>query len=121
LERETPGQQKNVIGRPETLAQKQPIRNWRFRSHKLQNGYIIEVRSEREVGSFDKFVSSLRSHVPKAILTPGQVSVQYTSLNKDRMRFAFPESRTLNDKVVDLSTTKSFEGPFLNAEVGRNG
>jgi hypothetical protein len=117
-ERETPGQAKNVIGRPENLSQKQPVRNWRFRSHKLQNGYVIEVRSEREIGSFQKFVSVLRTRIPKAILTPGKVSVDYTSLSKDRMKFAFPDSRILNGKAVDLSATKLFEGPFLNAEVG---
>jgi hypothetical protein len=117
-ERETPGQAKNVIGRPENLPQKQPIRNWRFRSHKLQNGYVIEVRSEREIGSFQKFVSSLQSRIPRATLTPGKVSVEYTSLSKDRMKFSFPDTRMLNGKTVDLSATKLFEGPFLNAEVG---
>jgi len=117
-EREAPGQAKNVIGRPENLAQKQTIRNWRFRSHHNQNGYVIEVRSEREIGSFRKFVSSLRTHIPRAVLVPGKVSVAYTSLNNDRMTFAFPESRMLNGKAVDLSKTKLFEGPFLNAEVG---
>jgi hypothetical protein len=34
------------------------------------------------------------------------------------MHFAFPASRSLNGKDVDLTKTKLFEGPFLNAEVG---
>ncbi len=117
-ENDPPGQQKNVIGRPETLAKKQGARNWRFRSHKLQNGYVIEVRSEKEIGSFDKFVGLLRSRRPKATLTPGKVSVEYTSLNNDRMVFSYPEGRTLNGKPVDLKATKLFEGPYLNADVG---
>jgi hypothetical protein len=117
-EKEVFGQQKNVIGRPEDLKKAQAIRNWRFRSYHLQNGYIIEVRSEKEVGSFEKFVNELRSHRPKATLTPGNVSVEYTTLNKDRMKFSFPDTRLFNGKPVDLSRTKLFEGPFLNADVG---
>ncbi len=93
-------------------------RNWRFRSHKLQNGYVIEVRSERESGSFEKFAASLRARIPKASLIPGKVSVEYTTPEKDRMAFAFPDSRRLNGKAVDITKTKLFEGPFLNAEVG---
>ncbi|MCC6398241.1 MAG: hypothetical protein IT282_14605, partial [Bacteroidetes bacterium] len=117
-EYDPPGQAKSVTGRPEMSGSKPQERNWRFRSHKLQNGYVIEVRSEREIGSFEKFTASLRSRLPKAVLTPGKVSVEYTTLGKDRMAFTFPETRHLNGKVVDLTKTKLFEGPYLNAEVG---
>lgn len=117
-EHDPPGQAKNVIGRPEMSTKKLQERNWRFRSHKLQNGYVIEVRSEREAGSFEKFAASLRARLPKASLSPGKVSVEYTTLEKDRMVFAFPDSRRLNGKVVDITKTKLFEGPYLNAEVG---
>jgi hypothetical protein len=92
--------------------------NWRLRSYKLQNGYVIEVRSKDEIGSFDRFKSELRSHVPKAILKPGSVSVRYSTLGGDKMDFAFPEKRALNGTPQDLSKTKLFDGPFLNAEVG---
>ena len=34
------------------------------------------------------------------------------------MPTAYANSRILNGKAVDLSATKLFEGPFLNAEVG---
>ena len=118
-ETDPPGQQKNVIGRPENTRDQQtgPI-NWRLRSHKLQNGYVIEVRSEKEVGSFDAFVARLRTHIPRATLAPGKVAVEYTSLGKDRMVFGFPERRVLNGKTVDLSTYRLFDGPFLHADVG---
>ncbi|MBI5471378.1 MAG: hypothetical protein HY961_03445 [Ignavibacteriae bacterium] len=99
-------------------AQKEENDFWRLRSHELQNGYVIEVRSKSEIGSFEKFVASLRTRIPKSVLKPGSVSVRYTTLNNDKMYFAFPDVRTLNGKAVDLSKTKLFDSPFLHAEVG---
>ncbi len=113
------GQVKNVEGRPQnTVDRSKEAGNWRFRSSMLQNGYVVEVRSKSEIGSFDKFTSALRKHIPKASLKPGNVAVDYLTLANDRMSFGFPEKRVLNGKTVDLSKTKLFEGPYLNAEVG---
>ena len=92
--------------------------HWRLRSYHPQNGYVIEVRSAAEVGTFEKFCAGLRTHIPRATLAPGKVSVEYVTLDKQRMQFAFPESRTLNGATVDLTTYRLFEGPFLNADVG---
>ncbi len=117
-ERETPAQAKNLIGRPENVPPDNIIVNWRLRSHHPQNGYVIEVRSVSEVGSFEKFCAGLASHIPRATLTPGHVSVEYTTLEHHVMRFGFPDSRVLDGNAVDLSTYKLFEGPFLNADVG---
>ena len=117
-ETDPPGQKKNVIGRPESIQEPAGPINWRLRSHKLQNGYVIEVRSAAEVGSFDAFVAQLRKHIPKATLTPGNVSVTYTTIGNDRMSFAFPEKRSLNGKAVDLTSYRLYDGPFLNANVG---
>ena len=91
---------------------------WRLRSHELQNGYVVEVRSKSEIGSFEKFTVGLRTHIPKTTLNPGKVSVEYTTLNKDKMYFSFPNVRKLNGKQVDLSQTKLFDSPFLHADVG---
>lgn len=118
-ETDPPGQQKNVIGRPETMKDQQTTpMNWRLRSHQLQNGYVVEVRSAREVGSFGKFTAGLRAHIPKATLLPGKVAVDYVSISKDRMSFGFPDRRVLNGAKVDLTTYKLFDGPFLHADVG---
>ncbi len=117
-EYEKPGQSLNTIGRPEMRPEEKPQGNWRLRSHKLQNGYVIEVRSRSEMGSFEKFQKRLRSHIPKATLAPGRVSVQYVALDGDRMSFSFPEGRILNGKSVDLKNYLLFDGPFLKAEVG---
>jgi hypothetical protein len=107
----------NDIGRPQ-LERVKETGNWRLRSHKPQNGYVIEVRSKDEIGSFAQFQAALNTHTPAATLQPGLVSVQYSTLGGDKMDFAFPEKRTLNGNAIDLSKTKLFEGPFINAEVG---
>jgi hypothetical protein len=117
-EHETPGQAKNDIGRPSETDRSKETGNWRFRSHTLQNGYVIEVRSRREAGSFEKFSANLRSRRPVATLAPGKVSVTYRTLGNDTMKFSFPDGRALNGKAVDLAKTKLFDGPFLKAEVG---
>ncbi|HEX7573164.1 MAG TPA: hypothetical protein VF514_08710, partial [Bacteroidota bacterium] len=57
--------------------------NWRFRSHRLQNGEVVEVRSKDEIGSFEKFCAALRARKPKAVLKPSAVSVEYTTLGND--------------------------------------
>ena len=92
--------------------------NFRFRSHKLQNGYVIEAHSKDEAGSFEKFCEQLRAHIPSATLVPGKVSVSYRTLGNDKMVFAFPGTRTLNGKTVDLSKQKLFDSPFAQADVG---
>jgi len=118
-EHELVGQAKNVEGRPQdTVDRSLETGNWRLRSHKLQNGYVVEVRSKEEIGTFEKFAKALRSRIPKATLQPAQVSVEYTTLGNEKMSFSFPEGRRLNGKLVDLRKTQLFEGPFLNAAVG---
>ena len=92
--------------------------NWRLRSHQLQNGYVIEVRSQTESGSFAAFQEKLRAQRPVARLQPQKVAVNYTNLAGAKMSFAFPDTRQLNGKPVDLTKYKLFAGPFLNAEVG---
>jgi hypothetical protein len=95
-EHDTPGQVKNAIGRPEDIARSGETGNWRF----------------------GKFCAGLRARRPRAVLKPGAVSVDYTTLAGDRMRFAFPDTRVLNGKTIDLTTTPLFDGPFLHAAVG---
>ncbi len=118
-EPDSPGQAPNTTtGWPLKGSAPPPVHYWRLRSHALQNGYVIEVRSRSEVGSFDHFRSALRARVPRAHMAPGAVSVQYESFGNGTMAFTFPETRTLNGKPVDLSQCPLFESPFLHAAVG---
>ena len=115
---EAPGREKTTVGRPGDLPRSEEPGNWRLRSHNLQNGYVIEVRSRGEIGSFGKFCDVLRGKKPRAVLKPGAVSVKYSSPGNGLLSFAFPDSRMLDGKRVDLSKTRLFDGPFLAAEVG---
>jgi hypothetical protein len=115
---EASGQSKNTIGRPEDIDKRKKDGAWRLRSYHPQNGYVIEVRSKDEIGSFDRFSASLRERIPEASLDPGSVGVRYISLAGDEMVFAFPDKRMLNGKTVEYGNADLFEGPFLNAEVG---
>ncbi len=116
-ELENPANKLNDIGRPQ-LERVKETGNWRLRSHKRQNGYVVEVRSKDEIGSFEQFKAGLRKHIPKATLLPGKVSLRYKTLSGEAMEFAFPEKRVLNDKIIDLTKTRLFDGPFLSADVG---
>lgn len=116
-ELDNPANKLNDIGRPQ-LERVKETGNWRLRSHKLQNGYVIEVRSKDEIGSFEQFKAGLQKHKPKATLLPGKVSLRYKTLGGDSMEFEFPEKRLLNGKFIDLSKTRLFDGPFLSADVG---
>ncbi len=118
-EKESSGQAVSTsVGRPEPTSEGQRISIWRLRSHKPQNGYVIEVRSKDEIGSFEKFSEKLRSHKPVARLVPGKVTVVYTTLAGDRMYFAFPDVRKLNGASINLAKYKLFDSPFLSADVG---
>ncbi len=114
---ENPANRLNDVGRP-VLEREKETGNWRLRSHKLQNGYVVEVRSKDEIGSFERFRAELKKRIPKSTLAPGHVAVEYTTLGGDNMQFRFPEDRKLNGVAVDLSRTKLFDGPYLQADVG---
>lgn len=117
-EYEHPGQVKNTIGRPEMQQGQSSMGNLRLRSYKLQNGYVVEVRSKSEIGSFGNFTKKLTSNTPRAVLKPGAVTVEYRTIDGDRMKFSFPDGRVLNGKAVDLKKTRLFDSPFLSADVG---
>lgn len=91
---------------------------FRLRSHHPQNGYIVEVRSKGEVGSFARFVSMLRSHVPVASLKPEAVAATYRTIDGRLLSFRFPDERILNGRKIDLGNTPLFDNPFMRAAVG---
>jgi hypothetical protein len=111
------GVEKNDIGAPADLRRPgEPY--WRLRSHRLQNGYVVEVRSREETGSFSDFCDALRRHIPVATLLVEKVRVSYRTLDGEVMEFAFPDSRMLDSKPLSLENGMLFDGPFLQSEVG---
>jgi hypothetical protein len=94
--------------------------NHRFRSSFGQNGYVVEVRSKNEAGSFEEFRTRCLARTPFFSLREGRVSVTYTSIDGAQLNFAFPEQRFLNGKPVDLTKYKLFDSPFLQSDVNSN-
>ena len=116
-ERTVYGVEKNDIGAPSDIRRPGEV-YWRLRSYRLQNGYVIEVRSHEEVGSFGAFCDTLRNHLPTATLEPGAVSVSYQSAGGDQLEFGFPDTRLLNGQAYALENGMLFDGPFLQAPLG---
>lgn len=93
-------------------------RNWRLRSHDLKNGVVVEVASVHSVGDYEEFVHGVRSHRVDAGNFDSTLTVSYTALSGDTLTFTYEGPRKLNGKIVDLTKTKFYDGPFMSAEVG---
>jgi hypothetical protein len=93
------------------------LRNNRFRSWALQNGYVVQVSSRSEIGSFEVFCRSVTKTKPMAVLQPGRVAVEYRTMDGRRLEFAYPDQRKLDGRVADYTLFKLFDGPFLQADV----
>ncbi len=89
----------------------------RLRSHELQNGLVLEVRSMSEIGSIGNFLNQLRNRKPKSILQPRSVSVSYTTLEGVKLNFVFPNVREINGRKVDLMSYEYYNGPFLHSNL----
>jgi hypothetical protein len=92
--------------------------NWRWRSHDLRNGIVVEVGRESEQGSFDAFKAAIRSRKPVIDQSASRHAVLYVTLAGDRMQFTFGGKRVLNGSDVDFSTYRLFNGPFVQGDVG---
>ena len=93
-------------------------KNWRLRSHHLENGVVVEVASVGGTAEYEGFMQGIRSlRVPT-----GQFdrvpAVTYTSLAGDTLTFCYDGPRLLNGKPVDVTATRLYDGPFMSADVG---
>jgi len=91
------------------------LRNYRLRSWHLQNGYVIEVRSKAEIGSFEKFAQVLRKRIPQGQMQSGKVAVTFTNIDGKKLEFVYPDQRKIDGRPVDYSQFKLFDGPYLQA------
>ena len=91
---------------------------WRWRSTSRRTGWVVEVRSYEEAGSFDAFQRSLRSRVPDAAGFARTGSVAFTTAGGDRMAFGLKGSRKLNGRAVSFKDYPLYDGPWMHARVG---
>ena len=91
---------------------------WRWRSTARRTGWVVEVRSTEEAGSFDAFQRSLRTRIPDAASFARTGHVTFTTAGRDRMGFAVNGSRTLNGRPVSFTDYPLYDGPWMQAKVG---
>jgi hypothetical protein len=92
--------------------------NWRFRSHELKNGVVVEVGSASSHTSYDRFKADVRRASLRFDDFDRRLTVDYTTTSGDRLHFAYGGRRSVNGKAVDFASYRLFHGPYINAEVG---
>jgi len=90
--------------------------NWRWRSHELKNGAVVEIGSSTADVSFDRFRKKVSASIPLFKNFEENLTVQYTTRMGDRMKFTFGGERVLNGKHVDFARYRFFDGPYLQSE-----
>ena len=91
---------------------------WRWRSTSQRTGWIVEVRSQDDAGSFDAFQHSLRSRIPDTSGFSHAGSVHFTTAGGERMDFAFNGKRELNGRAVTFEDYQLYDGPWMHARTG---
>lgn len=92
--------------------------DWRFRSHELKNGVVVEVGAESSHGTYDRFKARMRGAALRFDDFDRRLAVDYTTTGGDRLRFAYGGKRSVNGREVNFRSYGLFRGPFINAEVG---
>ncbi|MGB5875470.1 MAG: hypothetical protein WBG01_01230 [Bacteroidota bacterium] len=93
-------------------------KNWRMRSHHLKNGAVVEVASVQTAQDYHEFMERIRSRPITADDFDETLTVSYRSLAGDTLSFTYDGPRILNGRVVDLTETRLYDGPFISADVG---
>jgi hypothetical protein len=93
-------------------------KGWRWRSHDLKNGVVVEVASVHTAGDYKSFLDRMRSQRIAARDFDHTLTVSYPSLAGDTLTFTYDGLRRLNGATVDLTKTRLYDGPFMSAEVG---
>jgi len=91
---------------------------WRWRSSALRTGWVVEVSSAEESGSFDAFRSSLRSRRPDTTGFARSLAVRFLTASGDTMSFAYGGERRLNGSTVSFAGYPLFDGPWIQARIG---
>ena len=92
--------------------------DWRFRSHALRNGIVVEVFSADEFSSFEEFMRKMGRRTVDTTGFSRTLSLAYTTLRGDSLQFRYDGGSILNGKAVGFASYRLFSGPFINADVG---
>ncbi len=92
--------------------------NWRWRSHDLKNGVVVEIGAEADYSSFTEFKNRFQQAQVDYQNFATNLTVKYTTPESTVMQFTYGGQRLLNGKPMDFASYKSFNGPFLQSETG---
>ncbi len=92
--------------------------NWRWRSTEPRNGIVVEVGSQAEDSTFDRFKERIRPLKPSLTGSGKTLSLEHRTRLGDRMKITFDGPRLLNGKAIDFRSYKFFNGPYVQSERG---
>lgn len=91
---------------------------WRWRSTTGRTGWVVEVSSASETGSFGAFQAGLRARMPDTTGFFRDRTVRFTTAGGDVMMFTFNGERKLNGKVQTFDGYPLYDGPWMRAAAG---
>ncbi len=89
----------------------------RLYSPHRRNGTIVQAASADEFKDFEAFKAAIRA-LPLTYAMDPVPTVTFRTLRGKNVVFAYGQAPRVNGAVLDYSTWKLFEGPYLNAEKG---
>jgi hypothetical protein len=92
--------------------------DWRWRSTARKTGWVVEVGTTEDAGTFTAFQEGLRQRVPDTTDLARTGTVRFVTGGKDAMAFTFGGTRVLNGKTVTFKDYPLYEGPWMHARVG---
>jgi photosystem II stability/assembly factor-like uncharacterized protein len=91
--------------------------NFRFRSYDLRNGVVVEVGTQSEYDSFEKFIEHFSAAEVSYSETGGSPQVRYITRNYDTLEFTFDGERIVNGDVVRFEEYRLFNSPYLRSDI----
>lgn len=91
---------------------------WRWRSHALKNGVVVEIGSEKDYGSFAGFREGFRRAKVEYPDFDRRMTVKHRTREGTVMRFTYGGTRSLDGKAMDFASYQAFQGPFLRSQSG---
>jgi hypothetical protein len=89
--------------------------NWRWRSHDLKNGVVVEIGTEADYGSFSEFKKRLHQAKVEHQNFDTSLTVKYTTQDGTMMQSP-TAGALLNNRPMDFASYKLFNGPFCRAK-----
>lgn len=107
-----------IAYRPLAPYEWRPLENGgrRLYSPHRKNGAVVQTAAADEFEGWEAFKRAIRA-LPIEFAVDPKPRVRFTSLRGRRLEFAYDEAPRVGGEVVDYSTWKLFEGPWLNADL----